>query len=92
MEDLKKAVERLDWIFAHTMPRCPHFYIVRNPDIEGVYVQLYNAIKVGGVKEYFYKTPRLYLYLHDGWKYWFMDSRLERSRIINRCNENDYYG
>jgi len=92
MTELKNAVATLDWRFAKTMPQWPHWYIVRCPEIEDVYVELFHATIMHGKWEYFLKRPQQYLYLGDGFKYWRMTDFLPESRIINRCCETDSYG
>jgi len=91
LNELRHAVESLRWVFAKTMPQCPHWYVVRSPEIEEIYVALFQATKDHGKLEYFYKTRRQYLYLGDGFKYWRMTEDLRQSRIINRCDENAIY-
>ncbi|MDR2561613.1 MAG: hypothetical protein LBC63_07575 [Holophagales bacterium] len=91
LDTIRQAVESLTWTFAKTMPKCPHWYIVRSPDIEEVYIALFNATKEHGAVEHFYHTPRQYLYLGDGYKYWRMTDDLSDSKIINRCIEGDFY-
>jgi len=53
LEELRRAVSNLDWRFAKTMPKYPHWYIVRNPQIEDIYVALFNAIIENGKHEFF---------------------------------------
>jgi len=92
LPELKTAVAVLHWRFAKTMPKWPHWYIVRDATIEDVYVALFHATIEHGRWEYFYKKRRQYLYLDDGFKYWRMTDDLSDSRIINRCVETDSYG
>ena len=91
LAELQNTVAALDWRFAKTMPQWPHWYIVRDPNIENVYVKLFQATIDHGKWEYFFKKQRQYLYLGDGFKYWRMTDDLNKSRIINRCHEVDSY-
>ena len=92
---LRDAVAGLSWRFAKTMPDAPHWYIVRNPEIEDIYVTLFKAVRAHGTFAMF--TPpdgrrpyrQQYLRLGDGFKYWVMTADINASRIINRADEND---
>ena len=95
-------VNKLTWTFAKTYPKHPHFYIIRDKTAEErIYVELFEAIEMYGVIEYFYKRPMKYLYLGDGYKYWHMcgDEQgnintkwtIKDSKVINRAlHENKY--
>jgi hypothetical protein len=84
-EELLEFTSSVQFIYAKTMPQCPHFYIVRNRVDEEGYVKLWNAIKQYGSREKYKNYPQLYLYLGDGWKYWKMCSDIRQSIIINRA-------
>lgn len=73
------------------MPQWPHWYIVREPDVEELFVRLFEMTKTDGKWECFYETPRQYWYAGDGYKYWRMTDDLSQSRVINRCKEEDRY-
>jgi len=88
LDDLRRAVNNLDWTYAKTMPKHPHWYIVRNAKIEDIYVALFNATVEHGKYEYFYNRPVQYLYLGDGYKYWRMTDHISESKIINRAKDN----
>jgi hypothetical protein len=83
--ELLYFTQSVQFIYAKTMPQCPHFYIVRGKVDEDNYVKLWNAIKQYGAREEYKKSPQLYLYLGDGWKYWKMCSDVRESIIINRA-------
>jgi len=89
--ELRDAVNKLKWTFAKTMPKNPHWYIVRNPAIEDVYVALFNATIEHGKNEWFYSKHIQYFYLGDGYKYWRMTDDINESKIINRAKENAIY-
>ena len=93
---------KLAWTYAKTMPTCPHEYIVRGKTAsEEIYMKLFETIEKYGVVEYFYKTPRKYLYLGDGYKYWHMCGdmnaelgtkyTIDDSRVINRAVQENIY-
>jgi len=86
-------INKLNWIYAKSMPKYPHYYIIRNIENEALYISLFREIEKYGVVEYFYRIPRKYLYLGDGYKYWHMCSDkngnlypdwFNVSKIINR--------
>jgi len=91
LNDLCRAVNNLEWKYAKTMPKHPHWYIVRNPKIEDIYVALFYATIEHGKQEYFYNRPVQYLYLGDGYKYWRMTDNIAESKIINRAKEDAVY-
>ena len=88
---LRESVRELEWQFAKTMPQFPHWYIVRNPAIEDVYVALFQATMEHGRWEYFFRRRVQYLYLDDGFKYWRMTNDLGESRILNRAHDHAVY-
>jgi len=91
LDELRVAVSKLDWVFAKTMPKQPHWYIKRGPAIEDIYVTLFNAIIKHGKHEYYYRRPVQYLYLGDGYKYWRMTDDINQSIILNRAKEDAVY-
>jgi hypothetical protein len=86
-EELRLAVEPLNWVFAKTMPENPHFYIVRGPHNENVYAALFTAIRERGDDAPYGRTTYRYLRLGDGWKYWVMTHDIRQSRILNRARD-----
>jgi hypothetical protein len=91
LNELRFAVDKLDWTYAKTMPKYPHWYIKRNPEIEKIYVELFNAIGEHGKHEFFFRKPTQYLYLGDGYKYWRMATDINDSKILNRAKEDAIY-
>jgi hypothetical protein len=84
LEQLREAVNGLPFRFAKTMPQWPHWYVVRAPENEEIYVALFNAIREHGYDQKFRGRPQRYLELGDGYKYWAMTTFLPASRVINR--------
>jgi hypothetical protein len=82
--ELREAVKGLPFRFAKTMPEVPHWYIMRSPEIEAVYVRLFHAIHQHGYTGTFRGRKNKYLELGDGFKYWAMTTNLAISKIINR--------
>lgn len=83
--ELLAFTSSVKFIYAKTMPHCPHYYIVRGKVNEESYVKLWNAIAEYGSREKYERYWNLYLYLGDGWKYWKMCNHVEESIIINRA-------
>ncbi|MDR2179509.1 MAG: hypothetical protein LBP21_04320 [Synergistaceae bacterium] len=83
--ELLAFTRSVNFVYAKTMPQCPHFYIVRKKVDEEGYVKLWNAIEQYGEQEKYQNCPQGYLYLGDGWKYWKMCSDIKQSVIINRA-------
>jgi hypothetical protein len=80
-----KLVEGLKFVTAKSMPNIPHQYVVRNPQNEEQYANLFHTVKEHGTWEKFYSKQYQYLYLNDGYKYWVMADDLRDSKIINRA-------
>ena len=70
---------------AKTMPECPHEYVVRTPENEAAYVDLFNLIIEHGVQETWGGRKYQYWYPGDGWKYWRMTNDIRQSRVLNRA-------
>ena len=91
LDTLRDLVARLDWRFAKTMPEAPHWYIVRDPSNEALYVKLFAAVKQHGTLAWYQPPGRgrgyqqRYLKLRDGFKYWVMCADVKDSRVINRA-------
>jgi hypothetical protein len=81
---LRADVVGLNWIFAKTMPHIPHWYIVRSPVNEAVYVRLFEAWREHATPGTFQGSKYKYLHLRDGFKYWAMTNDVRASKILNR--------
>lgn len=82
---IQKFISANNWVFAKTMPKHPHFYIVKQKcsDKEFFY-NFAGHIRKYGYKSNFFRVPRIYYEL-DGWKYWTQGAPLEDTIIINRA-------
>ena len=78
-------LKELEFVFAKTMPKIPHEYVVRTEANEQEYIELFNTIKEKGVYERWGKRQYQYYYAGDGYKYWAMTKDINKSIIINRC-------
>lgn len=92
IKQLGKWFKRHEWRFAKSMPKYPHWYITRDTsDSSKFFTHACELIELYGVTEYFYKTPRKYLYIGP-YKYWTMGAPPESTIVINRCAKDDFYG
>ena len=89
LSELRELVAGLEWRFAKTMPEVPHWYVVRKPEIEAIYVRLFRAIRAHGQDQKYGPYRGRYLHLGDGHKYWAMTTQEGQSRIINRDQQLD---
>jgi len=89
-KNLKEFIESVHWTYAKTIPKWPHYYIVRNMVDKDLFVRLVNHIRNYGYEGRFYSKPITY-YDHDGMTYWTMGAPIEETTIINRCRKEDTY-
>ena len=73
--------------FAKTMPEIPHEYVVRSPENETDYAELFDIIRREGRIEKWRGQPYRYWYRGDGYKYWAMTTDIALSKVINRAKE-----
>jgi nitrate reductase alpha subunit len=85
LEEMRGFIAAHDWTFAKSMPKVPHFYVVREKcRSHEEFVQAVTLIRKYGVPRSFYRKSYIYLDL-DGWSYWTMGNSLEITKIINRA-------
>lgn len=82
---LREWIERQTWVYAKTMPWCPHWYCVREKEIGPPYFD--EAVKT--IRKYGYDRlyrGRVYRSLDLGsYYYWTMGAPVEETIIINRA-------
>ena len=76
------------FVYAKTMPEWPHWYVVRRPEIDAEYRELFDAIGKYGDPGSFFGQTRKYYRPGDGYKYWRMTDDINISKIINRAKED----
>lgn len=82
--DLQNFLERHSWTFAKTMPRNPHWYIVREKSSDqGLFGKAVECIQKDGVEDEFEGVKYKYLIIGE-YKYWTMGSSIDETIIINR--------
>ena len=73
------------WIFARTMPKCPHWYVVRGKGpIDGEFIKFVHHIRAFGYDEPWGRDIHRYLDF-QGFRYWTMGFVMAVTIIINRC-------
>lgn len=88
--ELLAFVNEQKWIYAKTMPKWPHEYIVRERVEEELFERLVRHIRTHGYEGKFYRKTITY-YDEEGKVYWTMGAPLVETTIINRCRKEDSY-
>jgi hypothetical protein len=87
-------LETLDWVYAVTYAEgAPHEYISEKTQemTRADFVRAARVLHTFGEPQKFYKWTRIYL-VHNGWKYWTMDSDHRDVNLINRGRADHVYG
>jgi len=96
-DEARELIHSLDWTYAKTMPWVPHWYIVRDRDLDGErFENLVRCLRDNGRPGVWGTTPRstvledgrilrgiLYCDIDD-YRYWTMGWPLDEETIINR--------
>ena len=88
--ELQEFVVDQEWTYAKTMPKWPHYYVVRERVDEVLFVELVNHIRNLGYEGKFYAKDITY-FDEGGMTYWTMGAPVKETIIINRCNKQDTY-
>ena len=88
--EIKAFIASSKWTYAKTMPLWQHYYIVRCPDNEVMFVRTVEYIRMHGYEGRFYKQTNKY-FDDDKYSYWTMGNPIEETTIINRCLKEDTY-
>lgn len=90
-DDLRAFIQTSDWKYAWTYHSTwPHWYIVRKPENETMFVRLVEFIRVNGYDGRFYKQTNKY-YDDEKFSYWTMGAPIEDTEVINRCLKESTY-
>lgn len=82
---LDQFIKSQEWRFAKTMPKCPHWYVVRGKGpSEDDFVGFVRHIRSFGYDEAWFKSTHRYLDF-QGFRYWTMGFVMSVTVIINRC-------
>ena len=82
--NIKEFISSVNWRFAHTMPKDPHYYTIRDYSNDSAFIEAVNIIRQQGKSVIF--KGRSYICLDiDGWRYWTMGNPLPITKIINRA-------
>lgn len=83
MDEVLQAIDNLEFVYAKSMPKIPHYYTVKNDKNKKHYETLFRYILKNGYIEKFYNKE--YRYCDIGlYKYWLMSEDINVSKIINR--------
>jgi hypothetical protein len=85
LAELRAFIRESTWIFAKTMPECPHEYTLRrNASDETIFERFVIHIRHHGYKARYKRN--LYTYFDvDEWQYWTMGAPLKSTILINRA-------
>jgi len=80
MEKFLKLIQQNKWVFAKTIPKIPHYYIVRD-NLSSYNKKLFDKFKVfidkNGYTKKFYSKEYWYINI-NGYKYWIIENILNR--------------
>lgn len=83
-ESILNFIEKNNWTFAKSMPKVPHWYVVRENCIDQDFVEFVNYIRLYGVPRRFFSKTYTYLDI-DRYTYWTMGNPINETTIINRA-------
>jgi hypothetical protein len=84
-EEVRRFIKAWRWIYAKTMPQCPHFYALRKEARRDEnFRRFIKQIRMFGYDWQWHHTRHRYLDV-DGWKYWTMGYQIESTILINRA-------
>ena len=90
-DEIQSFINSSKWTYAKTYhPRWPHYYIVRNPENEDMFVKTVEYIRMHGYDGRFYQQKNIY-FDDDKYSYWTMGDIIEKTEVINRCLKEDTY-
>jgi SAM-dependent methyltransferase len=87
LERFRSLIEHRRFQFAKSMPQIPHWYTMSKwwpRDERDLFLECAGLIRRCGFDRKFGRRTFRYLNL-NGWKYWFMDERVEDCVLINRA-------
>ena len=83
-KDIETFIDRNKWVFAKSMPKIPHYYIVRDRLSENdkkLFDEIEVFIKKNGYTEEFYSKQYIYFNI-GGYKYWVYENILNRAVLV----------
>ena len=89
-DEIKAFIDSSKWIYAKKYPKWQHWYIVRCPENEDMFVKTVEYIRANGYDGRFYKQTNKY-FDDDKYSYWTMGSPIKETEIINRCLKDETY-
>lgn len=84
LERVRTFIKTRTWHFAHTMPKIPHWYCLKEEDTdEKEFLWFAKYIRENSLPGTFYGKTYYYFYL-DGYKYWWMEENVDDCLLVNR--------
>lgn len=84
-QEIGDFIDAHEWTFAKSMPKMPHFYVVRDKcRSELEFVRFVLHIRMHGEDRRFWKKNYRYLDVRN-YSYWTMGNPINNTTIINRC-------
>jgi len=85
LQEFEDFIASHDWRFAKSMPKNPHYYVVReNCRSDNEFVEAVKFIRTYGIPRKFFKQTYIYYDL-DGNSYWTMGNSIDITKIINKA-------
>jgi len=85
VEEAREFIAAHEWTFAKSMPKIPHWYVVRNECRSGEEFEAFvTLIREQGYEKRWFKRTFIYLDI-DEWQYWTMGAPISETTIINRA-------
>lgn len=84
IENILAFIDKHEWTFAKSMPKIPHWYVVRNKCDDDEFVEFVKYIRANGEARKFWRATYVYLDVGE-YTYWTMGNPLDETTIINRA-------
>ena len=84
-EEIASYIESHRWIYAKTMPQCPHWYTLKKESKDpAMFERFVMHIRRHGTAAKFFRKTLIYFRFGD-YKYWSMGAPLGQTILINRA-------
>lgn len=85
IEEIKAYIDSVEWRFAKTMPKSPHWYTIAdwNPNKRETFNSFVKHIRETGTPKKFFSATYIY-FTFEGFDYWTMNG-YDMFNLINRC-------
>ena len=83
-KSILEFIEKHEWTFAKSMPKTPHWYVIKEKCDAQEFLEFSKYIRQFGESRRFWRTSYIYLDI-DRYTYWTMNDSIDVTRIINRA-------